>query len=80
MGRHNSSGSKFSAHASDRPVFATSIPKFQSIGDGILQHINGKDKIVRGEDNRWESLSARDVIKSNATPPLSPPEKDVIIF
>lgn len=76
--RHNASGK----HGTINQNIARSNPKFTSLGSGIIQHIKSNDVITRGIGNKWESVSKSMLSqkKPESKPPISPPEKDVVIL
>jgi hypothetical protein len=57
-----------------------SSPKFKAVGSGVLEHVNGKDRIARNDLNRWQSLpkNVKHLGENNSTPPLSPPPLDLV--
>lgn len=74
--RHNSSGK----HGTINQNVQRSNPKFRAQGNGILVHVKSGSMIARGKDNRWMSVPNSGLVKqAESTPPLSPPQPDVII-
>jgi hypothetical protein len=73
--RHNASGK----HATVNFNVQRSSPMFRAEGN-VLVHVKTGDKIARGKNNRWMSISknAKPVLESS--PPVSPMPKDTIVL